>query len=76
MVTPIESGPGVLQGTPVVTGVAFGPALIVRGEVSADAVERFGAGPYTDAEAALAAYDDAAGAVADGFTRKADKTDA
>ncbi|CUR53881.1 putative phosphoenolpyruvate-protein phosphotransferase [metagenome] len=73
MVTPIESGPGVLQGTPVVTGVAFGPALIVRGEVSAEAVERFGAGPYADADAALAAYDTAASAVADGFTRKADK---
>ncbi|MGD9959767.1 phosphoenolpyruvate--protein phosphotransferase [Nocardioides sp.] len=73
MVTASESGSGVLQGTPVVTGVAFGPALIVRGEVSAEAVERFGAGPFADAEAALAAYDGAAGAVADGFTRKADK---
>ena len=73
MVTPIESSPGVLQGTPVVTGVAFGPALIVRGEVSAEAVERFGAGPYADAESALEAYDAASSGVADGFTRKADK---
>ena len=65
--------PAVLQGTPVVPGVAFGPALLVRGEISPEAIERFGAGQFADAEAALAAYDDAAGAVADGFSRKADK---
>ncbi len=73
MITTSESGQGVLQGTPVVTGVAFGPALIVRGDVSAEAVERFGAGDFADAEAALAAYDAAAAAVADGFSRKAGK---
>jgi phosphotransferase system enzyme I (PtsI) len=67
------TSPAVLQGTPVVPGVAFGPALLVRGEISPEAVERFGTGQFADAEAALAAYDDAAGAVADGFSRKADK---
>ncbi len=67
------TSPAVLQGTPVVPGVAFGPALLVRGEISPEAIERFGAGQFADAEAALAAYDDAAGAVADGFSRKADK---
>ena len=59
------------QGTPVVPGLAHGPALVVRGEVSPAAVERFGSGDFADADAALAAYDDAATAVADGFTRTA-----
>jgi phosphoenolpyruvate-protein phosphotransferase (PTS system enzyme I) len=74
MVTPIQPVTGsVLQGTPVVPGVAFGPALMVRGEVSPEAIERFGAGPVADAEAALVAYDDAVSAVAIGFSRKAEK---
>jgi phosphotransferase system enzyme I (PtsI) len=59
-----------LHGTPVVPGVAYGPALVVRGEVSADAVERFDGTAY-DEESGLAAYDEAASAVADGFTRRA-----
>lgn len=63
----------VLRGTPVVPGVAAGPALLVRGEVSPEAIARFGDGDFTDAEAAMAAYDDAVGAVADSFSRKADK---
>jgi len=62
-----------LQGTPVVPGVAYGPAIIVRGEVSPDAIARFGAGSFADVDAALTAYDDAVAAVADGFARKADK---
>ncbi len=68
----VQTAPGSLHGTPVVPGVAYGPALVVRGEVSPDAIARFdGAG--LDEEAALAAYDDAAAAVADGFARRADK---
>ncbi|WP_107768520.1 phosphoenolpyruvate--protein phosphotransferase [Nocardioides terrigena] len=63
----------VLRGTPVVPGVAAGPALLVRGEVSPAAIARFGDGDFADAEAAMAAYDDAVGAVADTFARKADK---
>ncbi|WP_457207532.1 phosphoenolpyruvate--protein phosphotransferase, partial [Nocardioides sp. P5_C9_2] len=63
----------VLRGTPVVPGVAAGPALLVRGEVSPDAVARFGDGGFADADAAMSAYDDAVVAVADGFTRKAEK---
>jgi phosphotransferase system enzyme I (PtsI) len=62
-----------LTGTPVVPGVAYGPALLVRGEVSPAAIDRFGDGGYADAEAALAAYDEAANAVAESFLRKADK---
>src|SRR6478735_6522708 len=62
-----------VQGTPVVPGLAHGPALVVRGEVDPAAIERFGDGGFPDAAAALAAYDDAAAAVADGFTRTASR---
>jgi phosphotransferase system enzyme I (PtsI) len=59
-----------LHGTPVVPGVAYAPALVVRGEVSPEAVARFDRSAY-DEESGLAAYDEAAGAVADGFARRA-----
>ena len=61
-----------LRGTPVVPGVAFGPASLVRTEVSPAAIARFDGTTYADADAALAAYDVAAQAVADGFARKAE----
>jgi phosphoenolpyruvate-protein phosphotransferase (PTS system enzyme I) len=64
--------PGSLHGTPVVPGVAYGPALVVRGEVSPEAIERFD-GASLDEESALTAYDDAADAVATGFTDRSDK---
>ena len=67
-----SSATSTLHGTPVVPGVAYGPALVVRGEVSPDAIARFDAAAY-DEESALAAYDDAADAVAEGFARRADK---
>ena len=74
MVTSSESSPQtLLRGTPVVPGVAYGPALVARGEVSPDAIARFGTGDFTDADAALAAYDAAVGAVSEGFTGKAEK---
>jgi phosphotransferase system enzyme I (PtsI) len=74
MVTSSESSPQtLLRGTPVVPGVAYGPALVARGEVSPDAIARFGTGGFADAEAALAAYDAAVNAVAEGFTGKAEK---
>ena len=74
MVTSSESSPQtLLRGTPVVPGVAYGPALVARGEVSPDAIARFGTGSFADAEAALAAYDAAVDAVAEGFTAKAEK---
>ncbi|WP_343908865.1 phosphoenolpyruvate--protein phosphotransferase [Nocardioides aquiterrae] len=60
-----------LRGTPVVPGVAHAPALVVRAEVSPEAIARFDTAQYADTEAALAAYDAAAAAVADGFVRKA-----
>jgi phosphotransferase system enzyme I (PtsI) len=61
-----------LRGTPVVPGVAHAPVQLVRSEVSPDAIARFDAHAL-DEDAALAAYDDAIGAVADGFSAKADK---
>ncbi len=60
-----------LQGTPVVPGIAHGPAVLVRGDVSAEAIERFGAGSFSGPDEALTAYVEAAAAVADGFSRKA-----
>src|SRR5262245_34536410 len=61
-----------LQGTPVVPGVAHGPALVVRGEVSPEAIARFDGSKY-DENSALAAYDEAAEAVAHGFAQRAEK---
>jgi len=60
-----------IHGTPVVPGLAFGPVLVATSEVSARAVAAYGDGGFADAAAALAAYDDAAGQVADGFRAKA-----
>jgi phosphoenolpyruvate-protein phosphotransferase (PTS system enzyme I) len=60
-----------LRGTPVVAGVAYGAALLVRAEVDPVAIARFDSTAFTDPEAALAAYDAAATAVADGFAAKA-----
>jgi len=68
MTTPAEA---TLSGTPVVPGVAAGPVLHVRGEVSPDAIARFADGDFADHEAALAAYDEAAAAVAETFSTKA-----
>jgi phosphoenolpyruvate-protein phosphotransferase (PTS system enzyme I) len=64
--------PSALHGTPVVPGVAHAPALVVRGEVSAEAIARFDGSAY-DEDSALAAYDEAVAAVAEAFARRADK---
>jgi phosphotransferase system enzyme I (PtsI) len=61
-----------LHGTPVVPGVAYAPAMVVRGEVSAEAIARFDAAAY-DEETALAAYEEAAESVSAGFERRAEK---
>lgn len=65
------SGP-VLRGTPVVAGLAAGPALCAHGEVPVEAVTRFGDGGFADEGAALAAYDEAVAAVAAGYAAKAE----
>jgi phosphotransferase system enzyme I (PtsI) len=54
-----------------VPGAGHGPALLALGEVSPAAVAAFGHGDFADADAALAAYDEAAAAVAAGFADKA-----
>jgi phosphotransferase system enzyme I (PtsI) len=64
---------GVLTGTPVVPGVAYGPALVVRTDVDPAAIARFGNGGFADDTAALAAYDEAVAVVADAFSRRAEK---
>src|SRR6478672_4576660 len=69
--SPDAREPAILHGTPVVPGVAYGPALVARTEISEAAVAAFD-GAALDEEAALAAYDAAVGKVADGFQRKAD----
>ena len=66
----VDAAP-LLHGTPVVPGVAHGPALVARTEVDPAAVAAFGAGDFADEEAALAAYDAAVTAVAEGFEGKA-----
>ncbi|TNM47185.1 phosphoenolpyruvate--protein phosphotransferase [Nocardioides albidus] len=64
-----------IHGTPVVPGLAHGPAQITVSDVSPDALARYGDGSHLDEEAALAAYDAAAEAVAEGFRRKAAAAD-
>jgi phosphotransferase system enzyme I (PtsI) len=71
--TPATGHPTPLHGTPVVPGVAHGPALLARSEVSPDAISAFGDGGYADEDAALAAYDDAVTAVSEGFRSKAER---
>src|SRR4051795_4388290 len=61
------------RGTPVVPGVAYGPAAVVRAEVSPEAVARFGTGSYADADEALAAYDGGVQAGAEGFRARAER---
>jgi phosphoenolpyruvate-protein phosphotransferase (PTS system enzyme I) len=60
-----------IHGTPVVPGLAFGPVLIASADVSDGAIAAYGDGGHADAAAALTAYDDAVGRVADGFRAKA-----
>ncbi len=67
-------GPSLLQGTPVVPGAAHAPALVARAQVSPDAIAAFDGSAYADVDAALAAYDETVGAVADGFAHKAGRT--
>ena len=66
-----DSSPAHLRGTPVVPGLVAGPVVLVRTDVSAAAVEAYGDGGHPDADAALAAFDEAVGAVAESFARRA-----
>lgn len=60
-----------LTGTPVVPGLAHGPALLARPDISAEALAAFDGSALGDEDAVLARYDEVAGQVADGFAAKA-----
>jgi phosphotransferase system enzyme I (PtsI) len=60
-----------IHGTPVVPGLALGPALVATTGLSPDAVAAYGDGGHPDPDAALAAYDVAVGQVAESFRAKA-----
>ena len=62
-----------LRGTAVVPGVGHGPVIVAGGQVSSEAIAAFGTGDFADPDAAMAAYDDAAAAVAAGFVEKAER---
>jgi phosphoenolpyruvate-protein phosphotransferase (PTS system enzyme I) len=70
MVTDISAG--TVSGTPVVPGLAHGPALVARTDVSPDAIAAFDGSSLTE-EAATELYDEVAGRVGDGFAAKAGK---
>jgi len=61
----------VLSGTPVVPGVAYAPAVVATASISPEAIARFEKTGHPDAEAALAAYDAAVAATAEGLTSRA-----
>jgi phosphoenolpyruvate-protein phosphotransferase (PTS system enzyme I) len=77
MVTPTAletvatSEPRLLRGTPVVPGLAFGPVLVVRQEVSPEAIASYGERAPLTADDALASFDSAAAEVAEGYAAKA-----
>src|SRR6476659_9153941 len=60
-----------LRGTPVVPGVAYATVVIATASVSPTAVAAFEQTGFPDADAALAAYDAAAAATAQGLTDRA-----
>jgi len=62
-----------LRGTPVVPGLAYGPVVLVAQEVSPAAIEAYADGGHAGPDDAMAAYDAAAEAVADGFAAKAER---
>ncbi|GAA1912755.1 phosphoenolpyruvate-utilizing N-terminal domain-containing protein [Nocardioides lentus] len=74
-----DGGPAALTGTPVVPGLALGPAVLARTEVAPAAVEAYATAtadrdPESYPESALADYEAAAAAVATGFTERAGRT--
>ena len=63
----------VLRGTPVVSGVAYAPAVVVSTDIDPGAITAFEAAGPGDQEAALEAYDAAVTAVAEGLAHRAAK---
>jgi phosphotransferase system enzyme I (PtsI) len=64
----------VLRGTPVVPGVAYAPAVVATAAVSPEAVSAFESAGFPDQDAALAAFDSAVAATADGLSARAAAT--
>ncbi|WP_370291398.1 putative PEP-binding protein [Nocardioides sp.] len=64
-----------LHGTPVVPGLAHGRAHVVVSEIPAEALRAYGETAPADENDALAVYDAAAAAVADGFRTRAAHAD-
>ncbi|QBR94139.1 phosphoenolpyruvate--protein phosphotransferase [Nocardioides euryhalodurans] len=62
--------PQTLTGTPVVPGIAHGPVLLARTEVSEAAIAAFDGSSLTEDDA-IARYDEVAAAVSEGFAAKA-----
>ncbi len=65
------SSTAVLHGTPVVPGVAYAPAVVATASISPDAIARFEQASPPEAEAALAAYDEAVAATSAGLAERA-----
>ena len=63
----------ILRGTPVVPGVAYAPVVTATVAVSPAAVAAFESAGFPDADAALAAYDVAVRATAEGLAARADR---
>jgi phosphotransferase system enzyme I (PtsI) len=61
----------ILRGTPVVPGVAYAPGVVATTAVSAEAIAAFDKRVFADPDAALAAYDIAVAATADGLAQRA-----
>ncbi|MFJ9390291.1 phosphoenolpyruvate--protein phosphotransferase [Nocardioides sp. NPDC101246] len=68
----VTSHSSVLSGTPVVPGIVLAPVHVVRTEVDPVALEALERRGFDQPEDALAAYQAAATAVADGYARRAE----
>ena len=66
MATPTQ-----LSGTPVVPGLAHGPVVVARAEVSEEAIARFDPEAFADVDQAMARYDEVAAEVSEGYAAKA-----
>src|SRR3954447_26344418 len=64
----------VLRGTPVVPGVAYAPAVVATASISPEAIAAFEGAGFPDSDAALAAFDNAVAATADGLSARAAAT--
>ncbi|WP_030482375.1 phosphoenolpyruvate--protein phosphotransferase [Nocardioides aequoreus] len=71
--TTASAAEAVLRGTPVVAGVVCAPVVVVRTDLDPAVVAAHRESGPVDVDEALAAYDEAVAAVADGFERRAEQ---